>query len=150
MQKYSRRLRLPYTAEQLFELVLDVERYPEFVPGWHAVQIRERDDDSLSVEQTIGFGPLTWRFTSRATFEHPTRITIESTELPFRRLVLDWGFQPAPDGCVVALDITCAFRASGLDRLSKTMTPTMSDGIITAFERRAHQQLGRGRALDEN
>ena len=80
MQKYSRQSQLPYSAELLFELVLDVERYPEFVPGWHAVQILERNGNTLSVAQTFAIGPLTWRFTSHATFERPTRITIESTE----------------------------------------------------------------------
>ncbi|MDH3712879.1 MAG: type II toxin-antitoxin system RatA family toxin [Gammaproteobacteria bacterium] len=143
MQKYSRQSRLPYTAEQLFELVLDVERYPEFVPGWHAVQILERHDNSLNVEQTLGIGPLNWRFTSHASFERPTRITIESTEQPFQRLVLDWRFEAIPDGCVVELDVLCAFRTTRLDRLSESMTPLMSDGIIAAFERRAHQQLER-------
>ena len=147
MQKYSRQSQLPYSAELLFELVLDVERYPEFVPGWHAVQILERNGNTLSVAQTFAIGPLTWRFTSHATFERPTRITIESTEQPFQRLVLDWHFRPLPDGCIVELDVLCAFRTTQLDRLSKAMTPMMSDGIITAFERRAHDQLGRDRTI---
>jgi len=150
MQKYTRQSRLPYTVEGLFELVLDVERYPEFVPGWEGVRILERNSNTFRVAQTFAIGPLTWQFTSLATYERPTRITIRSTEQPFQHLTLDWHFRPVPDGCIIELDVMCTFRAASLDRWSKSMTPIMSDGIITAFERRAHHQLGRDPAINEN
>ena len=141
MQKYRKLARLPYAAEQVFELLLDVESYPEFVPGWHSVLIRQRGGNTLSVEQVLRIGPLSWRFTSTATFERPTRITIESTAAPFQRLVLDWRIKSTAGGSVVELDVACAFRSARLERLSRTMTPVMTDGIIAAFERRAHERL---------
>ena len=141
MHKYSKRLQLPYSAEQLFELVLDVEKYPEFVPGWHAAKIRARGDNTLSVEQTVGVGPLRWSFMSQAQFERPRRITITAIEEPFRELRLDWRFEKAPGGCLVDLDVTCSFVTNRLGRLSDAMTSIMSDGIIAAFEHRASQTL---------
>lgn len=142
MQQYSKRLQLPYSAEQLYDLVFDVESYPEFVPGWRSVRILQRECDSLRVEQQLQAGPLTWQFDSLATFHRPTRVTIESNDRPFRRLVLDWRFEPAGNGCQVHLDVTWAMRSKHLERLSKTMTPLMTDGIITAFERRAGERFG--------
>ena len=135
-------MQLPYTAEQLFDLVFDVESYPEFVPGWQSARILQRERHSLHVEQTLKAGPLTWRFDSRATFDRPTGITIESTGRPFRHLVLDWRFEPTSDGCLLALDIAWTMRSRYLERLSETMTPLMTDGIITAFERRAKERFG--------
>jgi len=128
-------------------LVLDIERYPEFVPGWDTVRILERNGNTLRVAQTFAIGPWTWQFTSLATHERPTQITIQSTEQPFRHLALDWHFRSVRDGCVIELDVTCTFRAARLNRWSKSMTPIMSDGIITAFERRAHHQLGQDRTI---
>ena len=91
-------MQLPYSAEQLFDLVFDVESYPDFVPGWQSARILQRERQSLRVEQKFKAGLLTWQFDSRATFSRPTRITIESIGRPFRHLVLDWRFEPTSDG----------------------------------------------------
>ena len=141
MQRYRKLTQLPYSAEQLFELVLDIESYPDFVPGWHSVRILERRSNALTVEQTLKTGPLRWRFVSLATFTRPTQIVIEANTTPFRHLVLDWQFNPNPEGCLVELDVACTFRSKRLERLSKAVTPLMTDGIIAAFERRASERL---------
>ncbi len=93
---------LPYRSDQLFRLVLDIERYPEFVPGYRRARIVQRGADALGVEQTVGFGPATFSFHSTAEFQVPTRIFIHATDGPFRRLDVEWRFADEEGGCRVS------------------------------------------------
>jgi ribosome-associated toxin RatA of RatAB toxin-antitoxin module len=95
---------LPYRDDQLFQLVLDIERYPEFVPGYRRARIVRRGDDALDVEQTVGFGPATFTFHSSAEFQQPSRIFIRATDGPFRRLDVEWRFVAEEGGCRVSAE----------------------------------------------
>ena len=65
---------LPYTAEQLFDLVADVGRYPEFLPWCVGARIRERSDTLIVADLLIGFRMFRERFTSRVTLDRPRRV----------------------------------------------------------------------------
>ena len=83
---------LPYTCQQLYMLVLDIERYPEFVPGYRQARIVRHEVNALEVEQAVGFGPLGFRFRSRATYTAPSYIEVLASDGPFRRLEVRWEF----------------------------------------------------------
>ncbi|MFA5627155.1 MAG: type II toxin-antitoxin system RatA family toxin [Thiohalomonadaceae bacterium] len=102
-QQFSRLL--PYTCEHLFDLVLAIERYPEFVPGYSQARILRREAGALEVEQSIGLGPASFSFRSRAEFIASEQIFICAHDGPFRRLEVRWQFAAQQEGgCRVTVD----------------------------------------------
>jgi len=86
-----------YSPQQVFDVVADIEKYPEFLPGWITAQIVQRSGNNLQVEQELGIAFLKWRFTSEAVFERPYHIHITSLEEPFFHMVIDWTFFPVDE-----------------------------------------------------
>lgn len=96
----------PYARERIYTVVADIERYPEFVPGWTAARIIRRQDRVCHVEQEIGLGPVQLSFVSRAELRPPEAIAISTSERPFRRFRIDWRFvQDRGPGCEVHLSV---------------------------------------------
>ncbi len=139
MPEYREKLVQPFDCDDLFELVLDIESYPEFVPGWRAVRVLERGADWLRVEQRIGLGPVRMRFESQATFERPRSIRIESSSRPFRRLCIEWRFAGDADGCRIEFDASLSMLA--MNRFATPLLELMGSSVIAAFKRRAAQKL---------
>src|SRR5436305_14112768 len=90
---------LPYTPEQLFGLVADVERYPEFLPWCMGARIRERHSDLIVADLIIGFRMFRERFTSRVALDPPRRIDVAYSEGPFRSLHHHWILQRVAACC---------------------------------------------------
>ena len=90
---------LAYTPEQLFTLVADIERYPEFLPWCLAARIKERRGDLIVADLVIGFRMFRERFTSRVALDAPRRIDVTYAEGPFRRLNHPWVFEKGAGGC---------------------------------------------------
>lgn len=139
MPDYSYQVTLPHARDSVFDLVLDIERYPEFVPGWREVRVLERGQHWLRVEQRIGTGLIRLRFVSLASFERPHRIGIESARFPFRHLQIDWRFTSVPDGCLVELDASLALVA--MNRLVDPLAAQFGAGMLDSFRRRAARAL---------
>lgn len=99
----------PCSCEQLFDLVADIERYPEFIPGCWAARITHREAGTLTVHQRLGLGALSLEFSSQAKLERPRNIHICATDGPFEHLSIDWSFRPEPDGNTSA-DIAVCFQ----------------------------------------
>ena len=134
---------LAYAPEQLFKLVADVERYPDFVPWWAAARIRRRDGTgTYFTDQVIRMGPLTQRFTSRTDLEPPDHIHVSSTEKPFDRLVIDWRFAPSQSGCFVDLTLEFRFKSATLARMMGLVSGEAAHTLMKAFEHRAHLLYG--------
>lgn len=90
---HSEELYLPYSAEQLFDLVADIEHYPDYLPGWQSVSINKRDQDRLYVEQELGFPLFAFKIDSVAELDRPHHLSIVVEGGPFQRLQIDWYFQ---------------------------------------------------------
>lgn len=134
---------LPYTCEQLFDLAADVERYPEYLPGWVAVRIIERSANWLRVEQQLGLRLLRQPFVSTAELERPRRVLVRSHDSPFRSLHLEWRFEPAASGsCRVSLNLDFHLQSSFLEQIASALFEQTAAGIIARFERRAQQLYG--------
>jgi coenzyme Q-binding protein COQ10 len=102
MPTHAERRLLPYTPEQLFDLVADVERYPEFLPWCLAARIRERRGNVVTADLLIGFSMVRERFTSRVALDRPQRIDVSYAEGPFRYLNNHWNFIAQPGGeCLI-------------------------------------------------
>jgi coenzyme Q-binding protein COQ10 len=135
---------LPYTPEQMFALVADVERYPEFLPWCLAARIRRRDGDTVWADLMIGFKMIRERFTSRIELEAPGRIDVAYIEGPFQYLNNHWGFLPLPDGgCRIEFFVDFEFRSKVLQKIIGVLFNEAVRRMVAAFEGRAVQLYGK-------
>jgi coenzyme Q-binding protein COQ10 len=130
---------LPFTSEQVFDLAADIERYPEFLPGWLSAHIQKRDADTCYVEQVMGLGPIRLRFESKAVMYRPRRIDITSADAQFRMCDFSWVIAATScAGCRVSIAAEIELRSFVLQTLVNRFLPASVDGIVRAFEARAH------------
>ncbi len=142
MPRYRETRVLPYSTERLFDLIADVERYPEFLPWWHAVRVRRRDGNTEHVDQVVGPAIARFRFASTTVLERPDHIKTTSNERPFRRLEIDWTFAPAPGGgCAANFAVDYELRSGALQKLTAVIFDAAVRRVVTAFEQRAQERL---------
>jgi coenzyme Q-binding protein COQ10 len=134
---------LPYTPEQLFALVADVERYPEFLPWCVGARVRERRPDLIVADLIIGFRMFRERFTSRVKLDPPRRIDVAYTEGPFRYLNNHWIFEKAPGGCRLDFFVDFEFKSRILRRVIELLFHEAVRRMVGAFEHRAQQLYGK-------
>jgi coenzyme Q-binding protein COQ10 len=134
---------LIFEPDQLFDLVADVERYPEFVPWWAAARIRRHEGESYYTEQIINMKVFRHRFSSRTILRRPSSIDIISTDKPFKDLKICWQFKPAPfSGCMIHLAVDFQLRSTSLERLVGSAANDAVHKLVVAFEERAMQVYG--------
>jgi coenzyme Q-binding protein COQ10 len=136
---------LPYSPEQLFDLVADVERYPEFLPWCIGARVRRREGDLVVADLLIGFKMFRERFTSRVALDRPQRIDVSYEEGPFRYLNNHWIFEPMPDGsCRIDFFVDFEFRSAILQKIIGVLFNEAVRRRVSAFETRARQLYGEG------
>ena len=133
---------LPYTPEQLFAVVADIERYPEFLPWCVGARIKERQSNFIVADLIIGFRMLRERFTSQVSLSPPRRIDVTYAEGPFRYLNNHWTFTPAAGGCKVGFFVDFEFKSRLLQRLIEVLFSEAVRRMVGAFEKRAHDLYG--------
>jgi len=144
MPTHAEKRALPYRPDQLFDLVADIERYPEFLPWCVGVRIRERQGDTLVADLIIGFKMIRERFTSRVKLDRPgLRIDVAYAEGPFRYLNNHWLFEPLPDGhCRIDFYVDFEFRSHVLQRIIGALFNEAVRRMVSAFENRAKKLYG--------
>ena len=95
MPRHSETKHLPYTPEQLFDLVADVARYDEFLPWVVAVRVRSSSEKETVADLVVGFNAFKERFTSRVVKDRPGKICVDYVEGPLKYLHNEWTFEPA-------------------------------------------------------
>ena len=139
MPRHSEKRNLPYTPEQLFELVADVKRYQEFLPWVAATRIRSDSETLLIADLVVGFRAIKETFTSRVTKQRPDRIMVEYVEGPLKYLKNDWEFEPdGKGGTNLSFCVDFAFKARIFEALAGQLFDRALRRMITAFEERAH------------
>ena len=142
---------LPYSTEQLFDLVADVRRYPEFLPWVAATRIRSEREDETVADLVVGFGSLKETFASRVHKERPTRIAIDYLEGPLKYLHNEWKFEPDGEGGTeLHFCVDFAFKNRIFEALAGQMFDRALRRMIGAFEQRAHQLYGAGESGSSN
>ncbi|AFW02252.1 ubiquinone-binding protein [Gluconobacter oxydans] len=142
MPTHAEQRLIAYTPEQLFDLVADVEKYPQFLPWCVKATIKSQTEQELVAELTIGFGPFRETFTSRVTLERPSRIRVRYEKGPFRYLNNVWTFTPDPRGCLVDFFVDFEFRSR---LLQNAMGVVFNEGVrlmVSAFIKRARDIYG--------
>jgi coenzyme Q-binding protein COQ10 len=142
---------VPFTPRQMFDLVADVEHYPEFLPLCEGLRVTERSRDIgaevLRAEMDVGYGALHETFTSRVTLDAETpRVTVEYLDGPFQYLDNRWGFEPARGGCTVDFYISYELKSLMLQLMVGAVFERAFRRFTEAFEQRAHQIYGTPRA----
>jgi len=140
MPKIAISRELPYRAQQLFEIAADVERYPDFLPGWKSARILQRKENAYLTDQIIGFGPITQQFTTKTILRPPDEIAVTATEGPFSVFRLNWRFKTTQaDRCRVTLDGQIEMRMALLRAVLNQAPNVFADSTLMAFEARARQ-----------
>lgn len=135
---------LPYSPQQMFDLVADVARYPEFLPWVVATRIRSDSDHEMTADMLVGFKALREKFTSRVEKERPDTITVHYVDGPLRDLHNVWHFVPDGEGgCVVDFAVDFTFRNAMFERLAGQYFDRAFRKMVSAFEARAEQLYGK-------
>ena len=143
MPRHSETRYLPYTPEQLFDLVADVARYDEFLPWVVAVRVRSSSDKETVADLVVGFNAFKERFTSRVEKERPARICVDYIEGPLKFLHNEWRFDAAADGGTdVHFSVDFAFKSRLFESLAGAMFDRALRRMIGAFEQRAAALYG--------
>jgi coenzyme Q-binding protein COQ10 len=142
MPQFETHRPVPQTAEQMFDLVADVERYPEFLPLCEALTIRsrkERDGKILLVaDMTVGYKAIRETFTTQVLLNPAEQaIDVKYIEGPFKYLDNRWRFEPSADGCIVHFFIDYEFKSMILGALMGSMFDRAFRMFAEAFEARA-------------
>ena len=128
--------------EVIFDLVADVERYPEFLPLWTEARIfRHRGADIYYTEQEVGLGPVRQRFHTRTTLVRPAHIDVPSNDPSFRTFHIGWDFAERPGGCRVRIGLSWKVHSWLMQRAIDLLLPETAKSMVDAFERRARQAM---------
>ncbi len=142
MPKHSETRRLPYTPEQMFDLVADVQRYPEFLPWVSAMRVRQNSDTATLADMIVGFKGLRETFTSKVEKQRPDRIHVEYVDGPLKYLHNDWRFRPDGAGCAVDFTVDFQFKNRMFEMLAGQVFGMALRKMIGAFEERAAKLYG--------
>lgn len=144
MPRFSSEKRVHHSAEEMFDLVADVERYPEFVPMCHALKVRQRTaapdgTETIVADMTVSFKLVRETFSSRVTLDRPNlEILVEYLRGPFSSMENRWTFEPRGEGaCDVGFFIAYEFRNRMLALLMGAMFDAAFHRFAEAFETRA-------------
>jgi coenzyme Q-binding protein COQ10 len=142
MPTHAEKQIVPYTQEQLFDLVADVDKYPRFLPWCVAARVHHRSEGRLLSDLTIGFGPFRESFTSRVTLDRPRRVNVKYESGPFRYLNNQWDFAPHDAGTEVAFFVDFEFRSRILQSAIGVVFNEATRRMVNAFRKRARDVYG--------
>ncbi|SBV95378.1 Oligoketide cyclase/lipid transport protein [uncultured Alphaproteobacteria bacterium] len=143
MKSYTESRFLPYTPEQMFDLVADVPSYPKFLPWCLATRVVGREGENVFLsEMDIGFKMMRERYTSRVTLKPSEEIDVEALEGIFKELHTIWRFAPAPGGTRIGFEIRFAFRSFLLQTMIGAVFNEAARMMVRSFEKRAQVLYG--------
>jgi len=131
-----------YSPDQLFDLVADVGKYPQFLPWCVGARIRSQTAAELVADLTIGFGPFRESFTSRVALDRPHRVVVRYENGPFRYLKNQWTFTPDKRGCRVDFFVDFEFRNRILQAAIGVVFNEAVRRMVNAFLKRAREIYG--------
>ena len=134
---------LPYTAEQMFDLVADVGRYQEFLPWVVATRVRSDSETEMVADMLVGFKALREKFTSKVIKEKPGRIEVIYVDGPMRDLDNVWQFRNLPEGgCEIDFCVDFSFKNKMFEMLAGQYFDRAFRKMVAAFDTRAHELYG--------
>lgn len=151
MTVHSEKRVIAHSPEDLFTLVADVRKYPEFLPWCLASRIRSETEERMVADLIIGFQMFKERFTSFVDLDRDAlEIHVEYAEGPFKYLKNEWKFNPHPDGCEIDFYVDFEFRSRLLQTVIESLFTEAVKRMVRAFEGRADTLYQRRLAASES
>jgi coenzyme Q-binding protein COQ10 len=139
MPTHAEKRILPFSPDQLYDLVADVERYPEFLPWCLGARIRRREEGLIVADLIIGFKMIRERFTSRVLLDRARRrIHVTYVDGPFKYLNNHWTFEDHSQGCLLDFYVDFEFRSGFLQKVFQPLFDEAVRRMVRAFEARAN------------
>ena len=143
IREIQRSALVTFSPEQMFDLVIDVERYPQFLPWVSGAQLHERSDRELLASMEMHRSGVRERFSTRNRFERPSFMTLQMVEGPFRVLEGRWSFEPiGTAGTRVELEMRFEFANPVISMLFGKAFEQSCNTLIDAFIARARETYG--------
>ncbi|WP_288410518.1 type II toxin-antitoxin system RatA family toxin [uncultured Sphingomonas sp.] len=143
MPKHTETRHLPYTPEQMFDLVADVGRYSEFLPWVSAIRVRSNSETEMVADMIVGFKGLRESFTSKVQKDRPGHLRVDYLDGPLKYLNNDWRFKPdGQGGTQVEFCVDFQFKSRVFEMLAGQVFDRALRKMIGAFEDRAAQLYG--------
>lgn len=140
MPTVKRSVIVPYTPEQMFDLVSDVARYPEFMPWCGGAEVMEQDESGMTASIMIRIARISQNFTTKNTHDYPHRIQLELVDGPFSNLTGDWSFTPlGEDGCKIDFVMQYEFSNRTLEMVIGPIFNRIATSFIDSFTQRANE-----------
>ncbi len=138
MPTHAEKRKMPYTSEQMFDLVAGVDKYPQFLPWCLRSRITRRDGDVFYADLTIGYKMVREQFTSKVTALRPDHIHVEYLSGPMKHLSNHWRFIEEPNGgCTIDFYVEFEFKSKLLQNLMGAFFDKLIRKMVEAFEERA-------------
>jgi coenzyme Q-binding protein COQ10 len=135
---------LPYTAEQLYNLVSEVDKYPEFLPWCKSSRITKREGEVFYADLIIGFKMVSEKFTSKVICKNNNHIFIDYLSGPMKYLKNSWDFKDNGDGsCTIEFFVDFKFKNFVFQKLAGVFFDDIFKRMVTAFEMRAEELYGK-------
>ncbi len=151
MPTHAEKKHLPYTPEQLFDLVADVERYPDFLPWCSACRVTSREENVFYADLVIGYKMIRESFRSRVTALKPDHIHVQYLSGPMKHLSNHWRFIKEPDGsCTIDFFVEFEFKNILLQKLIQLFFDEAVKKMVGAFEGRAKDLYGQPSMKNES
>lgn len=146
MIKHSEQRLLPYSSEQMFDLVADIESYPTFIPWCTKVQVTSEKNDKIKkcnvveADMRVSFKVISETFSSRVFLDRNSReIIVTYLTGPFKYLNNKWTFKESVDGCLVSFNVEFEFKSRIMQRLIGVVFHEAMRRIVRSFEKRAEE-----------
>ena len=144
IKKISKTSLVPYTAGQMFDLVIDAESYPEYLPGCRSVEIHERETDRLVATVNLAKGRIKKSFTTENRFVKDKRLDLHLVKGPFHHLEGRWDFEPVGDeGCRVSFQLEFEFSNKLLAMSVAPVLHEIAHALVGVFVKRAERLYGK-------
>ncbi len=146
MKTVNKSVLIWYSPEEMFALVSDVAKYPEFLPWCDSARVLEQDEQGMTAEVGMALGGFRKSFITRNTHEAGRKIAMRLVKGPFSRLEGDWYFHPVGDGtqraCKVELQLTYGFDSMALSAIVGPVFDKIAGSMVDAFIERAEKVYG--------
>ena len=143
MPTHAEKRVLPHAPELMFDLVADVERYPEFLPWCVGTRIKERHGDNIVADMAVGYKVFREKFTSRVHLNRPLRIDVEYFDGPFKYLNNHWIFESYGSGqCRIDFFVDFEFHSRLMQKMIVVVFNEAVRRMVSSFEKRARQLYG--------
>lgn len=143
MPTHAEKKTLPYSPEQMFDLVLDVEKYPEFLPWCLSCEIIQENEDEKFANLVIGYKLFREWIKCRVSYQHPNFIRVEYINGPLKYLSNTWDFMEAPNNsCAVDFYVDFEFKNPIFQKLMGVFFNEIVKRMVKAFEDRAKELHG--------